>query len=110
MFANFSEKVKTKKSTTVIKFEMLRPVQKLLHKAGSFYAARIETEPLLKSHPKTFAESTCNIVCMYLESNLCRGSNSRASRICILELDREPGCRDMMERKKKSIAGHSNPC
>lgn len=80
---------------------MLRPVHKLLRKAASFYAARIETEPLLKSHLKTFAESTCNIICMYLESNLCRGSNGRASEICILELDREPGCRDVMRREKE---------
>lgn len=89
---------------------MLRPIQKLLHKVGSFYTARIETEPLLKSHPKTFAGSTCNTICMYLESNLCRGSNNRASYVCILELDTEPACRDMMKRKKKSIAGHWDPC
>lgn len=89
---------------------MPRPVQKLLLQAGSCYAARIETETLLKSHLKTFKESTCNIICTYLESNLCRGSNGRARHICILEVDREAGCRDMMKREKTSIGAHLDPC
>lgn len=105
-FTNSTEKVKTKKSTTVIKFRMLRVVWKLLHKAGSFYVVRIETELLLDAYPKTSAESAGSIY-RYLESNLCRGSNSRASKICILELESQAA---ETWWKGKSVAGHWDSC